>query len=333
MKINPIFLILCVFALISAVFLLTEVRGPIKGWATDVYQAANYEKPVPVPVPESDAKLSDAPLPGNVVDELSPEPDPDSPPPMSELELLYNDEYAKALATMTTPTLGEQYTIKLRNKMTVEGRLFEVAAGRIKLQVKYGTMFIPVDNVHPTEYARLFPEQAAKLMAVKVVNEILKKRAAIASGYTGSQFRTVPDEEPDGATEPSRPPPPSTARVKYDPSPASTPKHLKDTVEMYGQWLEFQKRRIEVQFVDAIYAKEAGRNVELYMVMNEGYTVQDYDVRFSLADALWKSWSFRCQGAGLIRSMSNAHIIFIDDKRKIIGGSSIHDSADVWVKK
>mgnify|MGYP006106433575 CR=1 FL=1 len=327
MKINPIFLILCVFALISAVFLLTEVRGPIKGWATDVYQAANYEEPVPVP--ESGAKLSDAPLPDNVVVELPPEPDPDAPPPMSELELLYNDEYDKALATMTAPTLGEQYTIKLRNKMPFEGRLLEVAAGRIKLQVKYGTMFIPVDNVHPTEYARLFPEQAAKLMAVKVVNEILKKRAAIASGG----LRTVPDEEPDGATEPSRPRPPSTARVKYDPSPASTPKHLKDTVEMYGQWLEFQKRRVGVQFVDAIYAKEAGRNVELYMVMNEGYTVQDYDLRFSLADALWKSWSFRCQGAGLIRSMSNAHMIFIDDKRKIIGGSSIHDGADVWVKE
>lgn len=327
MKINPTFLILCVFALISAVFLLTEVRGPIKGWATDVYQAANYEEPVPVP--ESGAKLSEAPLPDNVVVELPPEPDPDGPPPMSELELLYNAEYSKAFATMTKPTLGEQYTIKLRNKMPFEGRLLEVAAGRIKLQVKYGTMFIPVDNVHPTEYARLFPEQAAKLMAVKVVNEILKKRAAIASGG----LRTVPDEEPDGATEPSRPRPPSTARVKYDPSPASTPKHLKDTVEMYGQWLEFQKRRVGVQFVDAIYAKEAGRNVELYMVMNEGYTVQDYDLRFSLADALWKSWSFRCQGAGLIRSMSNAHMIFIDDKRKIVGGSSIHDGADVWVKE
>jgi len=321
MRINPIFLILCVFALISAVFLLSEVRGPFKGWATDVYHAANYEEPAPTS--EFEEKLPDELPPDKPVDESLPEADPNEPPPMSELELLYNDEYAKALATMTPPTLGEQYSIKLRNKMTVEGRLFEVATGRIKLQVKYGTMFIPVDNVHPIEYARLFPEQAAKLMAVKVVNEILKQRAAIAS---------VPDGEPDGVTEPSKPPP-STARAKYDPSLAPTPKHLKDTVDMYGQWLEFQKRRAGVQFVDAIYAKESGRNIELYMVMNEAYTVQDYDVRFSLADALWKPWSFRCQGAGLIRSMSNAHMILIDDKRKIIGGSSIDDGADVWVEK
>jgi len=322
MRINPIFLILCVFALISAVFLLSEVRGPFKGWATDVYHAANYEEPAPAPEPEE--KLPEEPPPDEPVDEPPPETDPNDPPPMSELELLYNDEYTKAFATMTPPTLGEQYSIKLRNKMTVEGRLFEVATGRIKLQVKYGTMFIPVDNVHPTEYARLFPEQAAKLMAVKVVNEILKQRAAIAS---------VPDDEPDGATEPIRRPPPATARAKYDPSSAATPEHLIKTVKMYGQWLEFQKRRVGVQFVDQIYAKEAGRNVELYMVMNEGYTVQDYDVRFSLADALWKSWSFRCQGAGLIRSMSNAHLILIDDKFKIVGGSSVHDGADVWVEK
>jgi hypothetical protein len=318
MRINPTFLILCVFALISAVFLLSEVRGPFKGWATDVYHAANYEEPIPAPGPEE--KPPEEPPP----DEPPPETDPNESPPMSELELLYNDEHTKALATMTPPTLGEQYSIKLRNKMTVEGRLFEVAAGRIKLQVKYGTMFIPVDNVHPTEYVRLFPEQAAKLMAVKVVNEILKQRAAVAS---------VPDGEPDVTTEPIRRPPPATARAKYDPSPAATPKHLKDTVNVYGQWLEFQKRRVGVQFVDEIYAKESGRNVELYMVMNEAYTVQDYDVRFSLADGLWKAWSFRCQGAGLIRSMSNAHMIFIVDKLKIVGGSSIHDGADVWVEK
>ena len=322
MRINPIFLILCVFALISAVFLLSEVRGPFKGWFTDVCHAVNYEEPVPAS--ESEEKLPEEPPPDKPVDEPPPETDPNESPPISELELLYNDEYTKALATMTPPTLGEQYSIKLRNKMTVEGRLVKVATGRIKLQVKHGTMFIPVDNVHPTEYSRLFPEQAAKLMAVKVVNEILKQRAAIAS---------VPDDEPDGATEPIRRPPPATARAKYDPSRAATPEHLKDTRDMYGQWLEFQKRRVGVQFVDQIYAKEAGRNVELYMVMNEDYTVQDYDVRFSLADGLWKSWSFRCQGAGLIRSMSNAHLILIDDKLKIVGGSSIHDGADVWVEK
>ncbi|MDP7742683.1 MAG: hypothetical protein QGF67_14675 [Lentisphaeria bacterium] len=322
MRINPIFLVLCVFALISAVFLLTEVRGPFKGWATDVYSAANYEEPAPALEPVEEPV--EEPSPDEPVAEPPPAVEPNEPPPMSELELLYNDEYTKAFATMTRPTLGEQYTVKLRNKMDVEGRLDEVAAGRIKMRVEFGTMFIPVDNVHPSEYERLFPEQAAKLMAVKVVNEILKQRAAIAS---------VPDDEPDGATEPARRPPPATGRTKYDPSPAATPEHLKDTRDMYGQWLEFQKRRVGVQFVDKIYAKEAGRNVELYMVMNEGYTVQDYDVRFSLADALWRSWSFRCQGAGLIRSMSNAHLILIDDKLKIVGGSSVHDGADVWVEK
>jgi len=120
---------------------------------------------------------------------------------------------------------------------------------------------------------------------------------------------------------------------EYDPSPGKTPGRLRPAITAFGQWLNYQHRRVGGKIADKIYAKQHGQHPVVYCVMNPSFADQDYDVRYQIAEGMWQFWGLRCQSSGVVGDPNHTHIVLIDSNNKIIGGSSPQDGARIWVAK
>jgi len=350
--------------LIVAVGVFLEFRGPHKGWFERLTGIDwRGEKPPPDAAPATapgagDAAL-DLPPPPGAGDDFFGDIDDGKPakePEKTELEKQFDKLYEEALARMRRPQIGKKYKIKLRDRSVVEGKILEVAPGKVVLQVKYGTVTFAMHQIHKSWVDRLFPERGAKRRALKALaklraeEEAAKKAAAVPQTPAGTKTvasAAPPWEAAGKTTKPTAPaeptatqpvaaaaPPPSAGPINYDATPAPSPAHLKGALQAFGKWLEFQHRRVGGKIADKIYAKQQGRNVVLYVVVNPLFLAQEYDIRFQFAEGLHKFWSFRCESMGLVRQLEDAHIVLVDAKRKkIVGGSTAENSAEIWVEK
>ncbi len=126
---------------------------------------------------------------------------------------------------------------------------------------------------------------------------------------------------------------PPAAAFAYDPTPAATPPHLASIVAEYGNWLNAQQRRIGGTLVTKIYAKEDQGCAILYQVMVPGFRRLDRDTRQQLAESFWRFWALRCTTNGKVKSDRQAHLVFVSDTGRIIGGSTPQNAASIWVER
>ncbi len=280
-------------------------------------------------------------------------------PSKTELEKEYERLVAEYLSQLSPPRIGKEYEIRLRNGSTVRGRLEEINPGRIVLRVPYGTIAYAVNELKHSSLRKLFPLRAAQLRALREVQRLQRSRANEAEKEAVAlpvADENIPQEAVEDRTHLETKQPefaeteeiqdevreeePETASLEspapenfYDATPSHTPAHLKDTIVAFGGWLEYQHRRIGGKLADRIFAKQQQQNVVLYIILNPAFMAQDYDLRFQLTEALWKFWSFRCEGAGVIRDLNDAHVVLVSQQNELVGGSTPGNAADIWVKK
>jgi hypothetical protein len=201
------------------------------------------------------------------------------------------------------------------------------------MMLEYGTMAYAINQITRKTVNQLFPERAAKLMAMKELRRRHQPQApaperraskADARPGTGAPGQVAADDE-DVAYNPATP-------VKYDPTPAPTPERLTGVVKEFGGWMTYQHRRVGGKIADKVYAKQQGLASVMYLVVNPLFLKQSYDLRFQLAEGLQKFWAFRCEGAGIC-GVPDAHLVLLDPNGRMIGGSTPDDSSDVWVAK
>jgi hypothetical protein len=240
------------------------------------------------------------------------------------MQAFLQERIAHHLPNVPSPQVGNTYRVRMRDGALVTGELVKISETQIVLRLPRGNMALPVDRVNVQGTAELFPQEAARQLAVRDVQQrvdelLAAKRAAL--------------ENPEEKGEEEIPAAGPSARVEkpvYDPMPAPTPERLKPTLQAFAEWMTQQQQRMGGRIVDRLFAKESSGNAVLYLVMDENFQKQDHDTRKWTAVGIQQFWSFRCQSTG-VAGLPQAHVVLLDGNGRIVGGSRPEDAADVWV--
>ena len=325
-------IIILVILLIFGGLIASNYVGPGKGWVdkilTDKSDKEKIVESVPsVPTPEP-AKITPT------IPEAPPKVEPKKKEEESaenNVKKLYDSLFAKYRKKFPDPKIGKTYDVYLKSGKT-RGKLKDFSDGKIVIQKTGVTVTYRLDIVSKKSYPKLFPKKAAKILALKELKKVLEEQVAGEEAKQNEQEYTVVDAKATASNSIPRSSS-SSKTFSYNPEAQATPKRLKKPLASFAEWVQVQQRRVGGRLGEKIYAKQQGRNVVLYMETSKLFRQQSYDVRFTVAEGMWQIWGFKCIDHGVTRTPNQAHIVLVDKKGRIIGGSSKDDASNVWVKK
>ena len=259
-----------------------------------------------------------------------------------EYKELYKQLYEQELAQLSKPKMGEVYTVSLKNDQQFEGTLKVLGKDLAAFALVDSTNFdVKSANMHNRSLKTFFPEQYAKKYATyylsKVSTRPIRKVVAkekqepvrtVAAIDSGSAFEEEPVIERRPVSTRIRLP----ELTKYDPTPAKTPRYLAKTILFFGNWIEAQGNHQGGRMASKLYAKIHGKQVVLYMKMTPFFLVQSKSVRRRTTEQFWHMWVRECMNRGKVKNKKQAHIVILDGKNHIVGGSRERDSENIWAK-
>ncbi|OGV74072.1 MAG: hypothetical protein A3K19_04565 [Lentisphaerae bacterium RIFOXYB12_FULL_65_16] len=154
-----------------------------------------------------------------------------------------------------------------------------------------------------------------------------------ADGSDNARGPRLAASEPTGSASESSDRDTQRAPASLAPTPAPTPDDLKPAVAAFGQWLEYQHRRLGARVGEKVFAKREDGRVVLYLDVSGAFLAQHYDLRFQIAEGLWQFWAFRCQAFGVVVSPERAFIVLLASGDRIVGGSTAEVAANIWIEK
>ncbi len=274
-----------------------------------------------------------------------------------DYQKLYKEMYAYALGKTTKPRVGRNYRVEKRDGGDVAGRLMVISPKQaiFKVSPTEDEKVTPQD-LSVSGVRTIFPQYYARRVALAKLDEIMEERGAKVAKeddkeedpeLAAAEKPEIKPETPDQDTVAAVTKTPKidytpaeiTFRKKtsplkeYDPSYAKTPKILGKAVKSYGDWLTYQSNRAGGPIATKIYAKEHGDDIVLYMEMSKLFLAQKYSTRSLVCEQLWHMWSRKCREHGRVKSLDEAHIVLLDNKGKVVGGSRVNSPSDVWVKR
>ena len=272
-------------------------------------------------------------------------------------ERKFDELFEKYLKKMKMPAIGKKYKFKLKAGGEAEGILKAFSDGKVEIEQQYGKMGYPINIVDRSAYPDLFPKRAAQILAQMELDRIILAKAetektkieakpetqvakldtpapAPANAVMNdAQTITISDFDFKEPEKTERPQKGGGGEFKYDTTFAETPPELKTITQMFGKWLIFQQGITKLKMAEKIFTKQQEGHTVLYIEVTPLFAKQDYDFRFGTAEGMAKFWSFRCLDAKTVRNPNDAHIVFVDSKSNIIGGSNEKSGSEVWVKK
>jgi hypothetical protein len=329
-KVN-VAVVVFVLVLIASI-LVSNLVGPTKGWIQNLVSSPppTPAKLPPPPKPKITRVIKKAEKKPVVVVE-APKPPPPPPPekPVKkkiDMKKLYDEFFAKYRKKFPNPKVGKEYTVYMKAGV-IEGKLKKFSDGKVVIQSPGVTMTCRIDMVSKRSYPELFPKRAAKILALRA----LKKRLAEEreASKEASPEASEASQGSSGNSSATR----HRGKVVYDPSLEKTPKTLFGSLKSFGEWIKAQQRHVGGKLADKIYAKRSGRGVVVYVKTSSLFRKQDYDVRYSVAEAMWQVWGFKCADYGVVGNPEDAHVVLLDPNDKPVGGSKENDASSIWVKK
>ncbi|MFA5206913.1 MAG: hypothetical protein WC708_21130 [Lentisphaeria bacterium] len=270
--------------------------------------------------------------------------------PGSDLERLFRVLVAKHRQRLPPPPVpGTEVTLRPLTGGPVTGVVRAITPSRVQLETEHGRVWVPAQGVAPESLAALFPDRAALLLALRDFD--LLKKARAAGGAEGGWGVGAPagDESKPGRSEPEAVPLPAEpesvplpadagklapgAPVVFDLTPAKSPAALKPVVAAFGQWLGFQQQRVGGRLASAVHAKRQGAAAVLYVTVAPEFQMQDYDIRYQIAEGMWYFWAFRGAEMGVVPHPERAYLVLVSPGGRIAGGSSPDGAAKLWVEE
>jgi hypothetical protein len=361
--------IIVVILIVVIAIVASNFVGPAKGWLTKIINPPPPPTPTAVTIKKEEPKKEEPKKEEpkkeepkkEVVKKEEPKEVKEKQPTFKEK---YDKLYKKFKKKLKKPIIGREYTVVLGSKVAsgkIVGILKKRTPGKIVIKSGKVTATYPINVVNKQSYPKLFPERAAQMLALNAIKkemkakinaakkkkeeEIIAKKEAIKKASLASKSKAVASKaidetltsmekhEDTSATVASVTTADNGALKKYNPKPLPTPEHLKVPLKTFAEWLEMQRRKMHGKIAKKIYAKQYGDQVVVYLQATNLFKAQDYDFRYSVTNGMWQIWGFKCVDAGVVYTPENAHIVILDSKNKIIGGSTIKDSSAIWVKK
>jgi len=318
---------LVIIFLIIGCVIVSNFIGPVKGWGDKILKSRDVTtaKKTEPKEPKKIEVVKPAPKVPKIV-KIEDEKPKEEVKVKSKLQELYDSLFKKYRKKFKDPVIGKEYDVYLKSG-TISGKLKYFNDGRIVIQKIGMTVTYQVNVVSKRSYPKLFPKKAAKILALKEMKSILEQQEADAISSES--------ETPEAVVVKKRKASPRIKNKKmvYDPSAAPTSEELKKPLRLFAEWVKVQHRRMGGKIADSIYAKKVGRNTVLYMKTSKLFRKQDYDVRFSVTEGMWQMWGFKCIDYRIISTPNQAHLVLLDGKNRIIGGSTTNDASNIWVKK
>ena len=325
----PLIIIFIIVLVVGGV-IVSNYIGPKKGWGDRILKGKKEPivEPTPVPVkPEPPQPIKVEKQPPKVTEKV--EPEKIEKEGKSNIKKLYDSLFSKYKKRFPDPKIGKKYDVYLKSGKT-RGKLKHFSDGRIVIQKPGVTVTYRLNIVSKKSYPKLFPKKAAKILALKELKKILEQKAADEEKREQREYAIAKS----GASATSiRSHSSATTKFAYDPEPQPTPGRLKKPLASFADWVKVQHRRMGGKIADTIYAKKQGRNIVLYMQTSKLYKKQSYDIRFSVTEGMWQIWGFKCIDYGVARTPNQVHLVLLDKKKRIIGGSTKDDASNIWVKK
>jgi hypothetical protein len=260
-----------------------------------------------------------------------------------EYKSIYSKLYTSQLARLKQPNVGEMYAVKLVDDSTFDGRLQRIRKDAAVFRTDNDAIReVQARKLHLKSLRRFFPERYSERFAAHYIGKVTVKpdttttTTVVAKVDRENPFkdRLDPDPDIDNGTDPD----PSTivSRLpelkKYNPSYTKTPKHLATSIQYFGTWLDAQSKRQGGRIANKLYAKQHGKQVVLYMEMSRYFLGQKKDVKQLTCEQFWQMWARECKNRGRIKKDDYAHIVMVDSKGKIVGGSKEKRSKTIWIK-
>jgi len=358
---NALLAIIILLMIIAIGVVVSNYVGPKKGWLSNL-----INPPAPQTIPITIKKERKEIIPTKkeeekiIVEEekkietkkeiIKEEVKPKEP----TFEERYEALYKKFRKKFKNPGVGKEYKVILGSKpptRCIIGILKKYTPGKITIKSGKVTATYPINVVNKKSYPKLFPERAAQMLALSVLKKQIKtkalkdkkakeaKKLALAAKNNPPSGK-LPSPQGENNVAASHQdakaviiPPKASTPFKYDPTSTPSPENLKVPLKTFAQWIEMQQRKMHGKIATKIFAKQQGDKVVLYLQPSNLFKSQEYDFRYSVTNGMWQIWGFKCMDAGAVSSPEDAHIVLVDKKNKIIGGSTIKDASAIWVKR
>jgi len=321
---SPITVFLYLLMLLTVAAAALEFYGPTRGWLERVAAMArsrrqlnNATEPPPPDVSEG-IDLPDFPLPAELGNGLM-EAETEAEPP--GFERLFKQFYDEELAKLTLPEIGRAYKVRLPRGRYEIGQLLERDERTLVLEITNGKTVGSVTykalELHPMAQRKFFPETEARARAT------YRAQRALANPrlQTAPESATAPEAGPDIVSQGDI----------FDVTPGRTPAALRRSRDEFGNWLKRQQKRLNGKFVIRIYAKGGEGRAVLYLVTVPGFSSIESSIRHQIVEVAWRFWRERCEENGDISAADKAHLVVLNAKLKVIGGSKRQDGSKLWV--
>jgi hypothetical protein len=267
-----------------------------------------------------------------------------------ELQAYFQQRYAEHLAQQPALEVGKTYRIRLRAGGTVSGRLESLTDDYVKLRTDYGSMAVRFSRMVPEDALLFLPKEAARRLALQDLKKETERRRAESRAAEENREEAPVSVASQLFGDPGpTPAQPSVVEVPvvdipraedvvdadgplvYDPKPGTTPDTLRPALKSFCDWLERQQRIVGGRIATRMYAKQQQREAVLYLVIDPLFAGQERDIRQRTAEGMQEFWGERCKAIGI--SSARAHLVLVDDRGHIVGGSRPNAPTDVWVKR
>lgn len=320
---SPITVFLYLLMLLTLAAAVLEFYGPARGWLEHVAAMArrhrqlnNETEPPPTDAFEG-SDLPDFPLPTELGGLTDGGTETESP----SFERLFKQFYDEELDKLTLPEIGRMYKVRLRGGRSEIGRLLERDERALVLEITNGKTVRSVTykalQLHPMAQRKFFPETEARTRATYRAQHALANPRL----QTPPENAPAPDAGPDIVSQGDI----------FDVTPGKTPAALRRSTDEFGNWLKRQQKRLDGKLVDRIYAKGGEGRAVLYLVTVPGFSSIESSIRHQIVEVAWRFWRERCEENGNISAAEKAHLVVLNAKLKVIGGSGRADGSKLWV--
>lgn len=338
-------LFIFILLVVIAIGYVSNITGPAAGWVDRLKnrQAATEAAEEPADQGSATAAAPTASLPAEALldeDFTDQEFVAKAPLKPDAEESEYDRLYQQYLAKLKGPKVGDTVTLLMaNNRDTVKGEILELTAAAVRLKIEYGKVLYTAQAISPKHRSKLFVERTAKILAAR---ELTRRQQAEREAQSKPQLVDSPTaQQPTGTVAmrtPSKPPkpnlPPASGKLAYNTSPATTPGHLRPSLEAIANWIQTQQRRMGGKLATRMFAKQPDRaNAVLYIYMHQNFTGQDYQWRYQVTEGIWRIWALRAVDAGVVPGPSNGHIVLVGPQGKIIGGSTPTEGSELWAQE
>ena len=279
---------------------------------------------------------------------------------LTPLQKKFLDYYNEEMKAIKPASLNQTYTVNLKDGKKIQGRYIAKSSAGVTFEMLDGsTKRFNTSQLKADSYKIFYPKEYAKLRAKwRIKKELLADKQEELAAKKQEDDKKLAE---DMANQPKKEEPKKTVNnpnqfksgsttitikggrkyysgpslgSKYDTTKIKIPEEFKTLMVEYATWIHKRSKYAGAPITSGLYVNRFMKDIVLYIEVSRAFSVQNKAIRISTTEGLWKKWEKDLTDFNLIRSSKNAHLVLIDEKGRIVGGTNIRYPGNfdkIWV--